>query len=87
MSIGTTTIQEFIYNSIESNSTSYFDEDNLAIPTYAQLPGYYKRHGAMLNFAHCMIKNYMRDGGSVSGGKCSELRRIFPNFLKEAYSH
>jgi hypothetical protein len=29
----------------------------------------------------------MRDGGSVSGGKCSELRRIFPNFLKEAYSH
>ncbi|KAL3781766.1 hypothetical protein ACHAWO_002112 [Cyclotella atomus] len=83
---GTTSIQEFLYNSLESNSTSYLDEDNFAIPTYTQLPGWFKGHGAMLNFAHCMIKNYRGDGGRVSAGKCNELRQIFPKFLREAYN-
>jgi hypothetical protein len=86
MPTGTTTIQEFLYNSLESNSTSFLDEDNFAIPTYTQLPGYFKGHGAMLNFAHCIIKNHQRDGGSVSGSKCNGLRQIFPKFLREAYN-
>lgn len=81
---GTTTIQKFLHNRFAARA-SYFEKDNITIPTYKDLPGFFKNEGVMLNFAHCMIHNYQRDGGRVSAGKCGEIRKIFPNFLRGAY--
>eukprot|EP00584_Thalassiosira_punctigera_P000354 CAMPEP_0172538166 /NCGR_PEP_ID=MMETSP1067-20121228/9615_1 /TAXON_ID=265564 ORGANISM="Thalassiosira punctigera, Strain Tpunct2005C2" /NCGR_SAMPLE_ID=MMETSP1067 /ASSEMBLY_ACC=CAM_ASM_000444 /LENGTH=370 /DNA_ID=CAMNT_0013323611 /DNA_START=498 /DNA_END=1607 /DNA_ORIENTATION=+ len=70
---GTTSIQSFIYNSLGKNA-SYLVEDKFAIPTFDELPGVFGGLGPGLNLAHCMLENYVKDGGQMNIAMCNRLR-------------
>mmetsp|Transcript_6000 Transcript_6000/g.10353 ORF Transcript_6000/g.10353 Transcript_6000/m.10353 type:complete len:525 (+) Transcript_6000:131-1705(+) len=83
---GTTSIQSFLYHSLWKNAT-FLDEDNFAIPTFDELPGRFGEIGPMLNFAHCMIANLVRDGGQMNMAMCNKLRfGTFPHFLEKHHN-
>lgn len=83
---GTTSIQEFIYNSIVGKDKKpFFAEDNFTIPLSRELPGYYKDAGSPLNFAHCMIKNFKKDRGDMSAQWCNKIRSVLPKFMHKNY--
>ena len=82
---GTTSIQSFLYTSLFNNAT-YLQQDKFAIPTFDDLPGIFGGDGPMLNFAHCMLKDFAKDGGQMNVGMCNKLRgdkSPFPKFLKK----
>ena len=41
----------------------------------------------MLNLAHCMLQDLIKDGGQMNQGKCNELRKGIEPFLKETYEN
>jgi len=85
---GTTSIQSFLYTSLFNNAT-YLQQDKFAIPTFDDLPGIFGGDGPMLNFAHCMLKDFAKDGGQMNVGMCNKLRgdkSPFPKFLKKHYN-
>mmetsp|Transcript_4962 Transcript_4962/g.9219 ORF Transcript_4962/g.9219 Transcript_4962/m.9219 type:complete len:356 (+) Transcript_4962:27-1094(+) len=83
---GTTSIQSFLYNSLWKNAT-FLDKDNLAIPTFDELPGVFGDTGPMLNLAHCSIKNYVKDGGQMNIAMCNRLRfGKFHGFLERHHN-
>ncbi len=59
---GTTTLQNFLV-SAHSKELPFLKADNLVIPSEEDLPGTFHKM-PMLNFAHCMLKNYKKDGVS-----------------------
>ena len=85
---GTTSIQSFLYTSLFNNAT-YLQQDKFAIPTFDDLPGIFGGDGPMLNFAHCMLKDFAKDGGQMNVGMCNKLRgdkSPFPKFLQKHYN-
>ena len=84
---GTTSIQSFLYKSLWENAT-YLQQDKFAVPTYDDLPGAFGGDGPMLNFAHCMLANFVKDGGQMNVAMCNNIRgknATFVNFLKRNY--
>ncbi|KAL7517672.1 hypothetical protein ACHAWX_002579 [Stephanocyclus meneghinianus] len=81
---GTTSIQSFVFESIYNNRT-FFDEDNFAIPKYDDMPGRFVEEGTWLNFAHCMIHNYRKDGGDMNQDGCNGVRAVLPAFMQKNY--
>mmetsp|Transcript_38436 Transcript_38436/g.92653 ORF Transcript_38436/g.92653 Transcript_38436/m.92653 type:complete len:528 (-) Transcript_38436:98-1681(-) len=83
---GTTSIQTFLYELL-SNSSTIFQKDKFAIPTHNDLPGVFGGYGPMLNFAHCMIKDFTKGGGQMNVGLCNKVRSgKFPKFLQTHYN-
>lgn len=80
---GTTSIQTLLYQ-----SESLLKKDNIRIPSFKDLPGVFKdKGGCMLNLAHCMLQDLIKDGGQMNQGKCNELRKGIEPFLKETYEN
>lgn len=82
---GTTSIQSFIYNALWGNET-FLNEDKFAIPTFDELPGIFGDIGSGLNLAHCMINDYVKDGGEMNVALCNKLRNTFPRWLERHYN-
>ncbi|KAL3799457.1 hypothetical protein HJC23_013912 [Cyclotella cryptica] len=82
---GTTSIQNFIFESIYYNKT-FFEEDNFAIPQYQDMPGRFDKEGTWLNFAHCMLHNYNKDGGRMHQQACNGVRAVLPSFMQKSYN-
>ena len=72
---GTTSIQNFLYNSLSKNA-AYLYDDMFAVPTFKDLPGAFGVDGVMLNFAHCMLSNFAKDGGQMNVSS-TELSSLF----------
>mmetsp|Transcript_7788 Transcript_7788/g.16786 ORF Transcript_7788/g.16786 Transcript_7788/m.16786 type:complete len:470 (-) Transcript_7788:27-1436(-) len=81
---GTTTLQNFLV-SAHSKDLPFLKADNLVIPSEEDLPGTFHKM-PMLNFAHCMLKNYKKDGGQLNVGMCNRIRKTFPPFLEKSYN-
>ena len=83
---GTTTIQSFLYRTALWRNASYLQQDKFAIPTFLELPGAFGDIGCMLNFAHCMIRGFAKEGGQMNVAMCNRLRKTFPPFLRKHYN-
>ncbi|KAL9183426.1 hypothetical protein ACHAXT_004282 [Thalassiosira profunda] len=82
---GTTLIQSFLYHSLWKEEP-FLQEDKFAIPTFEDLPGVFGDTGPMLNYAHCMISGYVKEGGQMNVAFCNRLRKAFPPFLQTIYN-
>eukprot|EP00956_Cyclotella_meneghiniana_P011963 scaffold16876_cov23-Cyclotella_meneghiniana.AAC.1 len=82
---GTTAIQSFIYDSIYHTKT-YLVDDNFIAPQYEVMPGRFTKEGTALNFAHCMIRRFTKDGGEMSQQRCNDMRAVLPSFLQRTYN-
>jgi len=83
---GTTAIQSFIYHALFKNRT-FLRDDNWSIPTSDDMPGEFGKEGAGLNFAHCQIRNYVKDGGQMNTHRCNMIRlHHLPKFVGQSYN-
>lgn len=49
--------------------------------------GEFGKEGAGLNFAHCQIRNYVKDGGQMNTHRCNMIRlHHLPKFVGKSYN-
>lgn len=78
---GTTTMQRVL--SLRATQT-YLDRDGIRVPNMTDLPGSYTENAPM-NFAHCCIAAWKKDGGEMNWGQCFKVWTAFKPFVNEAY--